>query len=98
MKKEFTPGHFFMNRSLIWGREGEVEGELAGGKPPCSRVPVSGGASGWGLMPQDSPRVAPCVEITRARLSHGRTPPPLTFVKKKRMPVRRVMISPARRR
>lgn len=29
MKKEFTPGHFFMNRSLIWGREGEV-GEARG--------------------------------------------------------------------
>lgn len=55
MKKEFTPGHFFMNRSLIWGREGEVEGELAGGKPPHSRVPVSGGGIGAGADASGQP-------------------------------------------
>lgn len=40
MKKEFTPGHFFMNRSLIWRREGEVGGGQ-GSKPLHGRVPVS---------------------------------------------------------
>jgi len=51
MKKEFTPGHFFMNRSLIWGRDGEVGGGQ-GSKvlPGGSQCP--GGAS-W-LMPRDT--------------------------------------------
>lgn len=42
MKREFTPGHFFMNKSLIWrqGRQGRVEPQ------ECRRG--GGGGSGGG--------------------------------------------------
>lgn len=91
MKKEFTPGHFFMNRSLICGREAEVGGSGLQGPRVGGHCGSNGCLRGWGCHPWRPHRV---------QWSHGRTLclATLTFVQKKRIPVRRVMISPARRR
>lgn len=59
MKKEFTPGHFFMNRSLIWRREGEVGG-VRGASPFTAGSRCPGGitagadASGHGAVALES--------------------------------------------
>lgn len=52
MKKEFTPGHFFMNRSLICGREAEVGGSgLQGPHVRQQWMP-----QGMGLSPLETPK------------------------------------------
>lgn len=52
MKKEFTPGHFFMNRSLICGREAEVGGSGVAGSPRLGPL-----WQRW--MPQDTGTATP---------------------------------------
>lgn len=51
MKNEFTPGHFFMNRSLIWG---ERKGWRGAGGSPCQQGPGVQRASQQGLVPGDT--------------------------------------------
>lgn len=56
MKKEFTPGHFFMNRSLIWaGREGPKSRQGRGGRtgPRQGTGRVSGKED---VLHRDSPK------------------------------------------